>query len=198
MKSPPWQSVVDLNGKVWQWPQFYDANRATVLEARLLEDLQWASETLHMFGRAVLVPRLVCWYGDPGTTYSYSGTRHEPIMWTPLLNEIRREVEHATGSAFNSVLANLYRNGTDSMGWHADNEPELGAAPTIASFSLGASRVFRLQHRKTKRTVALSLGAGDLMLMEPPLQTYWRHSVPKASGSVGLRINLTFRQVIRK
>lgn len=197
MKSPPWQSVVELDGKVWCWPQFYSSERAVDIQARLLEQLKWGPETIHMFGRAVLVPRLVCWYGDPGATYRYSGAQHEPMTWTPLLTEIRRDIEHASGCAFNSVLANQYRDGNDSMGWHADNEPELGAAPTIASLSLGASRRFRLQHRKTKRAVTMTLSTGDLILMEPPLQSHWRHSIPKATGCINSRINLTFRRIVQ-
>ena len=150
-----------------------------------------------VFGRPVKVPRLMCWYGDPDASYTYSGVKHDPLPWTETLNSVRRHVEQICRHPFNSVLANLYRDGRDSMGWHADNEKELGINPVIASFSLGDERLFRLSHNKTKEKLDIVLGHGDLLIMAGALQHHWRHSVPKTKQPKMRRINLTFRQIIR-
>ncbi len=149
-----------------------------------------------IFGRPRLVPRLVAWHGDPGATYTYSGTPHEPLPWTPALEQVRRRVQELSGLQFNAVLLNLYRDGRDGMGWHADDEPELGPDPAIASVSLGAVRRFCLRHRRRKglRT-DLSLPHGSLLLMTGATQGHWVHALPKTAVPVGERINLTFRRV---
>jgi alkylated DNA repair dioxygenase AlkB len=106
-------------------------------------------------------------------------------------------VEQATAHRFNSVLLNLYRNGRDSMGWHADDEPELGPAPAIASVSLGALRRFRLRPRAglVHAPLSLDLPHGSLLLMRGPTQQHWQHALPKTARPVGPRLNLTFRWV---
>ncbi len=171
-----------------------EAETQQILEV-LLRELAWADEYLVMFGKSVRAPRRVCWYGDPGTAYSYSGVRHEPLSWTPTLLELKQRVEQATQQRFNSVLANLYRDGNDSMGWHADKEKELGAQPYIASLSFGAARVFRAQHRHSKQNINVTLAGGSLLTMQGEFQKHWRHSVPKQIDTVLPRINLTFRYI---
>jgi alkylated DNA repair dioxygenase AlkB len=128
----------------------------------------------------------------------YSGTPHQPLPWTPALELVRERVLGLTGCAFNSVLLNLYRDGRDGMGWHSDDEPELGRDPVIASVSLGAPRRFCLRHRRRKdQRLDVSLGPGSLLLMAGATQHHWVHAVPKTALPVGPRVNLTFRQILR-
>jgi alkylated DNA repair dioxygenase AlkB len=165
---------------------------------RLRDELPLAAETYRMGARVVASPRLVSWHGDPGTAYVYSGVLHEPAAWTPGLSALRGSVERATGLRFNSVLANLYRDGADGMGWHADREDAIGPDPNdrwIASLSFGSPRRFVLAHtsRDTKHTFAL--GEGSLLVMRGTTQDHFRHSVPKTKRPVGPRLNLTFRHI---
>lgn len=176
-------------------PAAFTPAEADELFADLRDGIGWRQEEVVIFGRARLVPRLVAWHGDPGARYTYSGVAHEPLPWTPVLQAVRSRVESLSGHRYNSVLLNLYRDGRDGMGWHADDEPELGRDPVIASVSLGAARRFRLRHRRRRETVPLDLGHGSLLLMQGPTQHHWMHAVPKTSRPVGERINLTFRQV---
>jgi alkylated DNA repair dioxygenase AlkB len=171
------------------------------LAQALLEDLSaavpWEQRSIRLFGRELAQPRLTAWYGDPGAAYSYSGLHWVPRPWRQQLQTLRRRVEVVTGHRFNSVLLNLYRDGRDSMGWHADDEAELGLTPVIASLSLGATRRFRLRPRPDTAGEAfgLDLPGGSLLLMRPPTQAHWQHALPKTSRSVGPRLNLTFRWV---
>ncbi len=178
-------------------PDFIPAAERAGLFAALMADIPFAAETIRLFGRPVQVPRLVAWHGDPGTTYTYSGTTHAPLPWSPALSDLRERVQARAGAPFNSVLANLYRGGADSMGWHADDEPELGAEPVIASLSLGATRRFQLKPRKgvPGQRVEIALTDGSLLVMRGRTQANWLHAVPKKAGPVGPRINLTFRYV---
>ena len=144
-----------------------------------------------------LLPRLVAWYGDPGASYTSSGTAHDPLAWTPELAFLRAKAQALTGFFFNGVLLNLYRDGRDGMGWHSDNEPELGSEPAVASISFGAERRFRLKHRRRKtETTDLTLKDGSLLLMYGATQQNWLHSVPKTAAPTGERINLSFRRIL--
>jgi len=158
---------------------------------RLRDETPWRQDSIVLFGKQHLQPRLTAWYGD--ASYTYSGLRLDPLPWTPLLAELRAAVETACGSRFNSVLLNYYRNERDSMGMHSDDEPELGAKPTIASLSFGATRSFILRHKRNKHTCKLDLHDGSLLLMSGSLQSNWLHGINKAARSLGERINLTFR-----
>jgi alkylated DNA repair dioxygenase AlkB len=169
---------------------------AAELTEALLEGLPWQSQQIMMFGKLVDEPRLSSWHGDSGTAYSYSGITLQPKAWTAELMEIKQICEDLSGARFNSVLANLYRNGRDSMGWHSDDEPELGPEPVIASVSLGATRRFDLRHRITKETVQVHLGSGDLLVMSQASQRSWMHQIAKTSKVTEPRINLTFRQIL--
>jgi alkylated DNA repair dioxygenase AlkB len=146
----------------------------------------------------VAEPGLTAWHGDPGCTYRYSGRLFEPNPFTAELRALRERLREFLGHDFNTVLANLYRDGRDSMGWHSDDERELGPrAPddvVIASVSLGASRRFVLRHRRRPaERHAFALGGGDLLVMGGTTQRRWQHAVPKTSVPVGPRLNLTFR-----
>ncbi|MBW2541517.1 MAG: alpha-ketoglutarate-dependent dioxygenase AlkB [Deltaproteobacteria bacterium] len=165
--------------------------------AVLLDLVEWEQHRIRIRGREVASPRLSAWYGDPEAHYSYSGLSLEPRPWLPPILELKRRVESVCSSTFNSVLLNLYRDGSDSMGWHSDDEPELGAQPVIASLSLGATRRFRLRHRRRKdlEPVAIDLEGGSLLVMQGETQRFWRHQIPKTRRAVGPRINLTFRRI---
>jgi alkylated DNA repair dioxygenase AlkB len=163
---------------------------------RLRTEIDWRQETATLFGRRIPVPRLVAWHGDAG--YGYSGIRHEPRPWTPALLDLKRIAEREAGVPFNSVLLNLYRDGRDSMGWHADDERELGPEPIIASLSLGAVRMFQARHRQDKTcTLSLPLPPGSCLVMAGGMQAHWHHQIPKTARPVAPRINLTFRMTIR-
>ena len=161
---------------------------------RLLEETPWREETVLVYGKRYLQPRLTAWYGD--ASYTYSGLRLGPLPWTELLLVIRAAVEAACGRRFNSVLLNRYRNGRDSMGMHSDDEPELGDAPSIASLSFGTTRTFILRHKNNKQTVRLDLDDGSLLLMSGQLQKYWLHGINKSTRPLGERLNLTFRYIV--
>ena len=164
---------------------------------RLMSSLPLRQETIQIFGRPVNQPRLSAWIGDPGASYSYSGRTFAPEPWVPELIALRQRLGEALGQDFNSVLCNLYRSGQDSMGWHADNEPELGPDPRIASVSLGGTRRFVLRHRKRQApAVELGLSHGSLLVMEGTTQHHWRHAVPKTARDVKPRLNLTFRTIL--
>jgi alkylated DNA repair dioxygenase AlkB len=160
---------------------------------RLIAETAWREETIAVYGKRHLQPRLTAWHGD--AAYTYSGLRLEPLPFTPLLSIIRAAVQTATQRHFNSVLLNYYRNERDSMGMHADNEPELGPEPAIASVSLGATRRFVLRHRRSGQTLKLDLTDGSLLLMAGSMQQHWLHGINKQARQVGPRVNLTFRYI---
>ena len=179
-------------------PQFLAPAAADALLAALLAPgaVAWAQHHIRLFGQLVPEPRRTAWVGEPGAAYAYSGVRREPAPWPAALIAVRAALETTTGARFNSALLNLYRDGRDSMGWHADDEPELGPAPVIASLSLGAERRFRLRRRADHTDArALLLTPGSLLLMHGDLQTHWLHAIPKTARPVGARLNLTFRWV---
>lgn len=161
--------------------------------ARLLDETPWRADTVVVYGKRYLQPRLTAWYGE--ASYTYSGLTLQPLPLTPLLAQLRAAVERVTGQRYNSVLLNYYRDGADSMGMHSDDEPELGPQPVIASLSYGATRTFLLRHRRNHRTVKLDLTDGSLLLMAGTLQAHWRHGINKTAKLVGPRLNLTFRYV---
>ena len=162
--------------------------------ARLLAETDWREETVFIYGKRHLQPRLSAWYGEKA--YAYSGLRLQPTPFTPLLLTLRDAVEAATGHAFNSVLLNYYRNERDSMGLHSDDEPELGTRPAIASLSFGEARTFILKHKHTRQTVRVPLTDGSLLLMAGDTQQYWLHGINKMTKSLQGRINLTFRKIV--
>ena len=168
--------------------------------------IPWEQPSVRVFGRLHPVPRLVCWYGDPGCSYRYSGLSHAPLPWTPPLEGLREKLAQRLGWSFNSLLLNRYRSGADRMGWHADDEAELAADHPIASLSLGVMRTLRFRPRPAAvrgapslasghPPLALDLADGDLLLMEPPTQAHWQHGLPARLRQGGERFNLTFRRI---
>ena len=159
---------------------------------RLSADIAWEQHEITLFGRTVPTPRLTAWMGD--VAYAYSGVVNQPKPWPAALAALRDRLRAELGVGFNSCLANLYRDGSDSMGFHSDDEPELGPEPTIASISLGDRRRFVLRHRTTRERWTWDLGAGDLLVMRDESQHAYAHAVPKTTRPVGVRMNLTFRK----
>ncbi len=183
------------DGTLCWCPHFVPAEECSRLFNRLLYSLCWRQERIHLFGRNLVQPRLTAWYGDPDARYRYSGVTLEPSPWLPVLADLRLRLSKALQHDFNSVLANLYRTGEDSMGWHSDNEPELGRQPVIASLSLGATRRFDLRHRRSGARHQLELEDGSLLMMAGTLQQCWQHRIAKTKRPIGPRINLTFRRI---
>lgn len=162
--------------------------------ARLVTETAWREETVIVYGKRHLQPRLSAWHGDKA--YRYSGLRLAPLPFTPLLDTLRRAAEDATGRRYNSVLLNYYRDGRDSMGMHSDDEPELGPEPAIASVSFGATRTFIMRHKTTRESVRLPLTDGSLLFMAGPTQANWQHGINKTTRPTGARLNLTFRNIL--
>jgi len=177
-------------------PHWMPAGEADAVFAALQADVAWEVHHLRIYGRDVAAPRLSCWIGDPGATYAYSGTRFVPRPWPPLLQALRERLADVLDASFNSVLANLYRNGRDAMGWHSDDEPELGPEPVIASLSLGATRRFVFKSRGApSHRLAMELPHGSLLVMRGATQRRYSHALPRMGGATGPRINLTFRRI---
>ncbi|MFK7922493.1 MAG: alpha-ketoglutarate-dependent dioxygenase AlkB [Bacteroidia bacterium] len=178
-------------------PEFLGVKESRSLREHLIESVPWKQEPIKIFGKEIMQPRLTAWYGDPDTAYSYSGIVMEPLAWSKNLLELKNRIEDFAQSSFNSVLLNYYRDGQDSMGWHSDNEPELGQNPVIASLSLGGVRRFHLKHRQRKEleTIRMDLLDGSLLIMGGTLQHHWLHQISKTKKAVAGRINLTFREV---
>ncbi|WP_455201705.1 alpha-ketoglutarate-dependent dioxygenase AlkB family protein [Kaarinaea lacus] len=189
------ETIITHDGKLCFYPDFFATEEASYWFDILLDDLDWTEETIKMFGKPILVPRLVCWYGDKSAIYQYSGIKHIPLPWTKSLTDIKHKIEAVSQHPFNSVLGNLYRSENDSMGWHSDNEKELGSEPFIASLSLGEERIFKIKHRTGKEQHKLTLPSGSLLTMSGSFQHHWQHCVPKSRSPKQPRINLTFRYV---
>jgi len=162
----------------------------------LLKNIQWQKDSYTAFARQFEIPRQQAWYADSGIEYRYADNILQSQTWLPLLLELRSLLEQSTEYRFNAVLATLYRNGDDSVGWHSDDEKELGNRPAIASLSLGATRRFEFRHRQTDEQRSIALKHGDWLIMPPGFQEQWQHRIPAQPEINEPRINLTFRQVI--
>lgn len=188
---------IDLAGaELWLDRAWLPAGQADALFAALDMAVPWEVHRIRMFGREVDSPRLSCWIGDPEAVYTYSRTRFAPRPWPAALLPVRDRLREALGQDFNSVLANRYRDGRDRMGWHSDDEPELGPRPAIASISLGATRRFALKPREEGQPLALDLPHGSLLVMRGDTQARYRHALPGTTRPVAERINLTFRRIL--
>ena len=183
------------DAEVDYWEGFFAPDEACALFDAVCAEIRWERQRARVRGREFECPRLSGWEGD--ATYSYSGITLEPAPWTPHVAAIRSRIEAATGETFNSVIANLYRDGRDRMGWHADDEPELGPTPVIPSATFGAPRRFLLRPKRGGgKSVAIGLEPGSLLVMRGATQRHWLHSVPPTRRPVGPRLNLTFRRIL--
>ena len=188
------EHIILPDAEIVYHPNFIENTKADVLFKVLRHDIQWQQDFIKVFGKTYPQPRLTSFYGDQEKSYGYSNIVMKPHPWNPLLSQIKKDVETFCEQQFTSVLLNLYRDGKDSNGWHADDEKELGVNPVIASLSLGAERVFQLRHNVLKdQKLSLMLGHGSLLLMKGTTQHFWKHQLPKTAKPIGERINLTFR-----
>jgi alkylated DNA repair dioxygenase AlkB len=165
---------------------------------KLIDQTIWRQESVQIYGKKYQQPRLVSLYGDPGKRYDYSGISLHPLPWTDLLREIKRRIEDCTDATFNAVFLNLYRDHNDSMGFHSDDEKELGQNPVIASLTFGATRTFLMKHKfqKDLPPFKVPLAAGTVLLMKGPTQHNWKHGINKQTAPCGPRVNLTFRTLL--
>ena len=175
---------------------FFSVGKAAELFDTLQQSLDWRHDDIQMFGKVIKVPRLQAWYSDDNLSYRYSNMTLASKPLTPTLAMLRRYVNEYCQHNFNAVLANLYRSQSDSVGWHSDNEKELGPSPVIASLSFGAPRDFQLKHIQQKTKLTLNLAPGSLLIMSGDTQRYWQHCIPKRAKKIEPRINLTFRRII--
>jgi len=177
---------------------FFNQVDSNELLKKIISDLPWESMAIKMFGKDITIPRLQCWVGDKGCNYKYSGKKLNRQDWTEDLIMIREKIYKELNIDFNSVLVNYYRDGKDSMGWHSDNERELGPNPTIASISLGSERDLVFRNKINKEVLPIPQTHGCLILIDGKTQKNWQHAIKKTRKVIGPRINLTFRNIIDK
>lgn len=187
--------IFDLpDAEIIYYPSFFDVIEANEIFKELKTTIPWQQDNIKLFGKAHAQPRLTALFGNDGKAYSYSNITMQPHPWNKLLQKIKLKIEEATEVSFSTVLLNLYRNGKDSNGWHADNEKELGQNPIIASVSFGADRHFHLKHKSEKNLKQkILLENGSLLIMKGKTQHHWLHQIPKTRKPITPRINLTFR-----
>ncbi|MES2662997.1 MAG: alpha-ketoglutarate-dependent dioxygenase AlkB [Pseudomonadota bacterium] len=190
------QSNAPMKPKINFIENWLTLTEQTELWKILNNKVSWEQPKIQIAGKRLLIPRKQAWYGDENAHYKYSSIHCVPTPWTAELFRLKQRLENTINFSFNSVLLNLYSNGQESMGWHSDDETELGAEPWIASISLGATRRFRFRLKKNHRIVhAIDLTGRSLLIMHPSVQYDWQHALPKTKRVVEPRINLTFRYV---
>lgn len=183
------------DAELFLYENFFSLEESNRLFNSLKENIKWQQDHIKIYDKLLDLPRLTAWYGDNNKTYTYSGISMNPHSWNDDLLFIKERIEKESGVTFTSCLLNYYRTGKDSVGWHQDNEKELGKNPTIASVSFGDTRTFQLKHIKIKdlKKIDIPLDHGSFLLMKGTIQHFWKHQIPKTRQNVGPRINLTFR-----
>ena len=188
-------NILSKDGSAHYFPKVFAEQSATQFMNQLQASLTWEPDQLMMFGKLVTTRRKVAWVGDPKCSYTYSGVKKNPQNWTSELLLIKAQLEEISQAEFNSCLLNLYHDGGDGMGWHSDEEKELDPSSPIASLSLGAKRKFAFRHKGDHETISLFLENGSALIMHPPTQEYWQHTLPKTKTVPDIRMNLTFRKI---
>ena len=184
------------DAEVTYYPSFFASEKAAEYFKRLLNEVEWQQDNIKIFGKVYAQPRLTALYGINEASYRYSGITMFPKPFNAMLKEIKTNIEACCNVKFTTVLLNYYRDGSDSNGWHSDDEKELGKNPVIASVSLGGERTFRLRHKKDKtQKKNLILQHGSLLIMGGETQHHWHHCIPKSKKDIKPRINLTFRVI---
>jgi len=192
----PTPNLLPRLGEAYFWENFFEGTERDAIFETLKDEIFWKQEPIKLFGKTIMQPRLTALYGDPNVPYGYSGIRMTSQPFSPALQVIKARIEPLAGVAFTHVLLNRYRDGKDSMGWHRDNEKELGINPVIGSVSFGAARDFQFRLYKTKSEKrSLMLSHGSLLIMKGETQHHWEHQIPKRANVEGERINLTFRVI---
>ncbi|HEY9704278.1 MAG TPA: alpha-ketoglutarate-dependent dioxygenase AlkB [Allocoleopsis sp.] len=189
------EKILMSDGEMILYSQFFAQIESDRLFEQLYHEIKWQQDFITLYGKKMLIPRLQAWYGDQGKCYTYSNIKMNPLPWTDTLLIIKNRIETEIKETFNSVLLNLYRHGQDSMGWHSDDEPELGQNPLIASVSFGQTRRFIFRHKFDKQAdkIKIDLTNGSLLIMMGKTQHFWQHHIPKTTKLVKPRINLTWR-----
>ncbi|MGB0166899.1 MAG: alpha-ketoglutarate-dependent dioxygenase AlkB family protein [Luteibaculum sp.] len=187
------QPILNFEGEVYLLENYLPLEDYKKLFNALLKGESWQQMPIKLFGKTFLQPRLIRFFAEPGISYSYSKTALKPEEFPSQLAQLKKRIESDFQLRFNCCLGNLYRDGQDSMGLHADNELELGNNPAIASYSLGADRDFVLKHNTQPKQHKIKLKPNSLLLMLGPTQHHWKHALPKRKNVTEARINLTFR-----
>ncbi|CAM4125656.1 alpha-ketoglutarate-dependent dioxygenase AlkB [Cytophagaceae bacterium 50C-KIRBA] len=190
------ENLIPFDGELYSYGNIYSEEQANSMLDTFLHSIAWDHDQVRLFGKTHITARKVAWYGDLGRTYRYSGSLKEAHAWTPLLWEIKTQVEDICQAKYNACLLNLYHDGNEGMGWHADNEKSIVPHSSIASLSLGCQRRFDLKHQTRGEKRSLILENGQLINMKGPIQEHWKHAIAKSKKIQELRINLTFRLMI--
>ena len=188
-------NLANVDGEVNYIKSFYTDQKANRFFKELETYIQYEQRNITLFGKQFKSPRLEAFFTKENQVYSYSGTKLESHAFTTTLKEICQDLERFTNRNFNSVLVNVYRNGSDGNGWHADDEKELGENPFIASLSLGETRKIKFRHKVQNHKFYIEMQHGSLLVMKGSLQHHWKHHIPKTKKEIGKRINLTFRSI---
>ncbi|WP_035615765.1 alpha-ketoglutarate-dependent dioxygenase AlkB [Haloferula sp. BvORR071] len=190
-------NLLPCDGTVIYYGRIFPEEEASRYFSSLMDGVPWKNDEVVIFGKRIVTARKVAWYGDAGCDYTYSGTTKQALPWNTKLLELKSAAERISGESFNSCLLNLYHDGSESMGWHSDDEKEIARDSAIASLSFGAKRRFAFRHKETKEKVELTLENGSLLVMKGETQRHWQHQLPKAAKITTPRINLTFRKMVR-
>ncbi|CAM3830225.1 alpha-ketoglutarate-dependent dioxygenase AlkB family protein [Aquirufa aurantiipilula] len=190
------ENLLPFDGELYSYGIIFSEEQSKFMLNTLLQSIVWEHDQVRLFGKTHITARKVAWYGDERRSYRYSGSEKQAHAWTPLLWEIKSKVQEICQAEYNACLLNLYHDGNEGMGWHADNEKSIVPKSSIASLSLGSQRRFDLKHLSTGEKRSLMLENGHLINMEGVIQDYWKHALPKSKKVNGLRINLTFRRMI--
>lgn len=200
----PTDNLLPYDGKVNDFGVLIEDS--DTLYQTLLHELPWQADIVTLFGKTHITKRQIVWMGDEGLSYQYSGHTRQAVPWTKCVFHVKQLVEQQLASigifvTFNSCLLNYYPSGSEGMGYHADDEKELGSQPIIAALSLGATRKFVFKHKKNRHEnkpvkVELYLESGQLIVMHGETQSHWKHTITKTKTVSEGRISLTFRRMI--
>ncbi|MDN3671048.1 alpha-ketoglutarate-dependent dioxygenase AlkB [Echinicola jeungdonensis] len=191
-------NLLPYDGEVYYLEKILDDNSAQKYFRDLQTSIPWEQDEINIFGKKILTKRKVAWFGDKPYLYTYSNATKKALPWTKELMGLKNSVEEKTDSSFNTCLLNLYHFGEEGMGWHSDDEPELGQQPVIAALSLGAERKFYFKHKISKKSISIILEPGSLLLMKGNTQANWLHRLPPTKKVTRPRISLTFRTIFSK
>lgn len=191
----PTTNLLPQDGEAYYHGTIFSLPEANSLMTTLLQTIPWQHDELTIMGRRIVTQRETAWYGDAPFSYTYSHATKVALPWSESLRRIRNRVQEISGHPYNACLLNLYHDGSEGMGWHSDDEPEIVPDSAIASVSFGAERAFDLKHKQSGEKVRVMLAHGSLLVMAGVCQRHWVHALPKALRVKGARVNLTFRQM---
>lgn len=190
------KNILPYGGEAYYFRDVFDEAESELLFQDLQKQVPWKHESVKLFGKEIMQPRLTAWFGDADKPYTYSGLTLQPGSWTNTLLRIKEASDRLSGVISTSALLNLYRGGTDYMGWHRDNEKMLGKSPVIASVSFGCPRTFQFRDYHSKKNIlSIELQPGSVLIMKGESQQQWEHRLPKQRTVAGVRINITFRVI---